>query len=47
MAISEQDAREAEQRMIALRREGFAIAGRYDALAVRIVVDPYSAQSVG
>jgi hypothetical protein len=39
MATTEQDIREAEQRMLALRREGFAIAARYDALAVRIVVD--------
>jgi hypothetical protein len=39
MAIPEQDVREAEQRMTTLRHGGFAVAARYDALAVRIVVD--------
>ncbi|TXL71119.1 DUF2442 domain-containing protein [Vineibacter terrae] len=39
MAASEQDIRQAEKRMAALRENGFAVSARYDRRAARIVVD--------
>ncbi len=39
MAVAEQAGRQAEQRMAALRENGFAVSARYDRRATRIVVD--------
>ncbi|MCJ2024666.1 DUF2442 domain-containing protein [Methylobacterium sp. J-067] len=39
MAVTEQDVREAEERMAALRRNGFALSARYDREADRIVIE--------
>ena len=39
MAVAEQDEQQAEERMAALRENGFAVSARYDRRAARIVVD--------
>ncbi|RBP08572.1 uncharacterized protein DUF2442 [Roseiarcus fermentans] len=39
MAVSEEDARQAEERMAALRANGFAVSARYDRRTARIVVN--------
>lgn len=39
MAVTEQDIRQAEERMAALRRNGFALSARYDRDADRIVIE--------
>lgn len=39
MAVTEHDVQEAEKRMAALRRNGFALSARYDSEADRIVIE--------
>lgn len=39
MAVTERDAQKAEERMDALRRNGFALSARYDADADRIAIE--------
>lgn len=39
MAVSDQDVQQAEERMAALRENGFAVSARYDRRAGRVVVN--------
>lgn len=39
MAVTEQDVQKAEERMAALRQNGFALSARYDAEVDRIVIE--------